>query len=153
MRSSVLILLLIASSIASGATISDAYSKYMEAGQFQLLREYFTGNESSGRRSILRTDAGVREGQYFIIDFDTRIRDLPKTSELVLEVVSTDDLKPKMFRFDLSQANKTSSRRVFLGVTGDQWPSSERKALAWRVSLLNGEATVSEWKSFLWEMP
>jgi hypothetical protein len=148
-----LILFLTFAAVSSAATIVEAYTRHMDVGQFQLLREFFTGQESTGNRSIFRTDPEVRTGQYFVIGLDERIDRLPPGAYLVLEVVSTEDLKPVPFRFDLDGANKPSTRRLYLGLTGEAWPSPERKALAWRVQLRHGESIDSEWKSFLWEMP
>lgn len=135
------------------ASIDEAHTRFMREGQFQLLREFFTGKESTGNRFIARTDPAVRSGQYFSIKLDSRLESLPGDAEIVLEVISTEDIEPVRHVFPLDVSDKPRSRRILLGLTGADWPNEDRKALAWKIELRSGETLLDEWKSFLWEMP
>lgn len=135
------------------AAIQDAYARYMEAGQFQFLREFFTGREHEGRRTILRTDPAERSGQYFVLTLDQPLRDLPADTEIVLEVVAEDAIPVEVHRFSLVDDAASKNRRVLLGLTKGPWLDLERDPLAWRVRLMQGKTVAAEWKSFLWEMP
>jgi hypothetical protein len=153
LRLSLLAVLLLGTLPVAAVTIRDAYSRPMQEGQFQLLREFFTGEESTGNRLVLRTEASQREGQYFVLRLDTRLEELPPGAEFVVEVVSTEAVAPVTHTFILPGEEKPRARQVLLGLTGDAWPGEEAKALAWRVRIDAGGATLAEWKSFLWEMP
>lgn len=135
------------------AAINDAYSRYIEAGQFQFLREFFTGKEYQGRRTILRTDPAERSGQYFVLTLDQPIRELPAGTEIVLEVIAEDAIPVEVHRFPLADHAASKNRRVLLGLTSGPWLDLERDPLAWRVRLMQGKTVEAEWKSFLWEMP
>lgn len=135
------------------ASIRNAQTEYMHEGQFQLLREFFTGQESTGNRLVLRTDGDERDGQYFEVQLDTRLGELPANTQVVVEVISTEDLDPRRYEFPLDAAGKRNAKDLLLGLTGKDWPTAERKALAWRIELRAGDQLVGEWKSFLWELP
>ena len=154
MRYAFLSLLSLATAIGcNAASIRGAQTEYMEEGQFQLLREFFTGRESTGNRLVLRTNEDNRDGQYFELRLEDTLGELPHGTRAVLEVISTEDLEPKRYEFAVDPAAKSRSHHLLLGLTGPDWPSDERKALAWRIELRAGDKAIGEWKSFLWELP
>ncbi len=139
--------------LAAANGIDQAHSRYMREGQFQHLREFFTGEEHTGRRLVLRTQPTERAGRYFVVFLERRLETFPVGTVALLEVLSDDDLEPAIHAFPIDVHTKPRSRQLFLGLTGTDWPSEEQEALAWRVRLLDGENVLGEWKSFLWEMP
>lgn len=153
MRLVFLLCLCCAPLLASAVEIEQGYTRYMREGQFQHLREFFSGEEYTGRRLIERSDPANRAGQYFVLILDARLRELPSDTVAVLDFLSANDLDPRTQRFPLQTSKKPGSRQIYLGLTGDDWNGEETQLIAWRVRLLQGEQQLAEWKSFLWEMP
>ncbi len=136
----------------SAITVKDAYPRHMDEEQFKTVTEFLTGEKRDLPRVVVRTQADERTGQYFILTLDRPVRDLPAGTELVLEVLKSDARDPEVFPLVLP-AQTSRTRQLYIGVTGQDWPSASLQPLAWRVQLRQGETVLSEWKSFLWELP
>ena len=137
----------------NGITIRDAYTRQMETTQFQRVSEFFSGKENTGRQLILRSQSDNRDGLYFIIELSDHLDTAPAGSRFQLEVIPSDALKPSTFTFELNHSMNLKRKHVLLGLTGDDWESSELQPIAWRLKLQSGEDELASWKSFLWEMP
>jgi len=140
--------------LAHALQIEKAHARYLETAEFQRIAEFFTGREHPGNRAILRSTPDQRDGAYFILSLDTPTDQFPAGSIVVLDVISSATKDPVEFRFDPASASR-ASRQLYLGLTGEDWPGgADTLPMAWRVRVLGpNEATLAEWKSFLWEMP
>lgn len=139
------------SSALSAFTIKDAYPRYIDEEQLLTLSEYLTGSEGRSGSRVLHSQE-ERTGEYFVIRLDRSVKALPDSSTAVVEVVTSLSKEPVTYTFPLDGV-RGGSRELMLGVTGSDWPGKDAKPVAWKITLRNGDFTLSEWKSFLWEMP
>lgn len=151
LRTFLLVLLATTVSTASALTIRDAYPRYMHEDHFKTVMEYLRGEQKEGPRHVVRTQPNERTGQYFILTLDASVKELPADTEIALEVLPTHLREPLTYRFPATDF-QTSSRQLYVGVTGPDWPDRQIQPMAWRVHLLSGDELIAEWKSFLWEM-
>lgn len=124
---------------------------WRDTASFVRISEYFGGKENSGRQTMLRTNPESRDGYYFL----TRVKNegAPRADvRFVLEVITPDSPRPKVFTFPTSLPARG---HVFnLGLTGKDWTDEEIHPVAWRLRLLDAEDNVlSSSHSFLWQMP
>jgi hypothetical protein len=143
----------VASPLARAAEVEllRVWPGWRDAESFDRIGEYFGRGENSGRQVVLRTQATVREGYYFLVR-------LKNTSALAsakfeLHVIRADATEPKVFAFTAAVPAKES---VFhLGLTGADWPAGPKaNPVAWKISLVAADGRVlAEHKSFLWEKP
>ena len=124
---------------------------WREAESFDRIGEYFGRGENSGRHVVLRTQATVREGYYFLV----RLKNTSALANAKFEVhvIRPDAPEPKLFGFVAAVPAKES---VFhLGLTGADWPAGPKaNPVAWKISLVAADGRVlAEHKSFLWEKP
>ena len=67
------------------------------------------------------------------------------------EIIDNQDKLAKSYQFSIDQAKNKSTREVLLGITGSDWPNPDKKALAWRITLIDGqENELAVHESFLW---
>lgn len=133
-------------------TIEEIKPRYMEDWQFKRLSEYWTGAEHQGKRVILRTDPTVRDGYYFTLILDEKVRQLPKGTVIVGEFYTPFSADVQRHEFKLPN-KRPKTKEVFIGLTGADWPEPERIAGAWRFTIKNANGTVlGEKQSYLWSM-
>lgn len=134
---------------AADVEVLRVWPGWRDADSFDRIAEYFGGGESR-RQAVLRTQAGVREGYYFLVR--VRSRDA-MAARFALQVIRPDAPEPKTFEFP---AQVPAKEHVFqLGVTGTDWPGGQKaNPVAWKLALIGADGRVlAEHKSFLWEKP
>ena len=125
--------------------------RYLEAGAFKRISEYFTGRENPGSRLLCRSRPASRAGLYLILSLSERSRNLPEGATFLLEVIRPDSPEPKTFRIPVP-AERPRGKEAYVGLTGEDWPDPEARPVAWRLRLLDSAgATLFDRKSFLWE--
>lgn len=125
-------------------------TSFREAQEFLRIPEFFTQQEYTGKRLILRSDKN-RSGLYFEFFNTKEIGDSTPSSAFILQVIDSSQLKPKKFVFDIPN-NIKEKTEVILGLTGPEWNTEETRLIAWKLSLVEPEQdpiTLSQ--SALWE--
>jgi hypothetical protein len=136
------------------AKFSQVYYRYIPEQNFQRISEFFSGEEDSGVRKILRSNAESRGGFYYILRVKPTWNKLPAGSILRVEYVPAGGLKAVSYDFQLGEQLKDWSGEVFFGLTGEQWKSTSKwdQPIAWKLLLLGPDGTVlASTQSMLWE--
>jgi len=132
--------------------IKEIKPRYIPEDNFKRISEYWDGAENKGDRIIIRSDPEARDGYYFTLVLDERVRELPGGSVITGEFytpVSTD-----LQTHDFPLPNKLpKTREVFVGLTGADWPEADAVPGAWRFTIkdANGEVLARK-QSYLWSM-
>lgn len=137
----------------AGVSVKSAYSREMGAEDFERISEFFTGQENTSGRLILRSQPDSRDGIYFILLLDTPAASLPAGSVFKGEVIRSDRSLPLAFEWKVP-AQAKSGKEVLLGLTGADWNSEAINATAWRITLVDANGnSLAEFKSYLWQLP
>jgi len=137
--------------LAAPLTLVRVWPAYHTAESFDRISEYFTGEENTGRQTILRSQPAARAGYYFLVRLDN-----PGTvvagAVFELRVISPASPEPKLFTF---KADVPAGSRAFsLGMTGIDWPGPKANAVAWLLTVRSADGTeLVRRQSFLWAMP
>jgi hypothetical protein len=136
---------------AAEAEFVRVWPGWRDAESFDRIAEYFGGPESHGREPILRTQAGARDGYYFLVRVKPAAA-LP-AAKFAVSVIRPDHPDPKVFTFAAALPEKETV--LHLGLTGADWPGGKSASpAAWKIALLAADGRVlAEHKSFLWEKP
>jgi hypothetical protein len=132
--------------------IEEIMPRYIPEENFKRISEYLDGAENKGNRIILRTNPEVRDGFYFTIVLDERVRDLPHGSVITGEFYTPVSTDLQTHEFPLP--NKLpKTKEVFVGLTGTDWPEPGGMPGAWRFTIkdANGEV-LAQRQSYLWSM-
>ena len=124
----------------------------MEEEQFKRVSEYMTGKENPGKRVIMRTNPRQRNGYYFVLTLDRNVRQLPPDVYVEGEFYTSKslDLKTHHFKFP---SILPSTRELFVGLTGDDWPEKDAIPAAWRFTIKNSqEVILAQEQSYLWSL-
>lgn len=133
-------------------SIDVAYAEYRETSSFQRIQEFFTGRESPGNRTLLRSQPEDRSGQYFLILLEQPVEE-SGVDEVEIEVISTASKESRLHTFSLEGA-RVRGYWIYCGLTGDDWPDASVHALAWTARLRDNTGQVlAEWESFLQRLP
>jgi hypothetical protein len=133
--------------------IVNAYPQFMEEKKFQRISEFIWGTEKPGPYLILRTQPNVRDGEYFIITLDKKVRALPDGILIKLEVVRSDSDMPPAYTLEIP-TERPNTRQIYAGITGVDWPDAEVRSLAWKISFINSAGKViAQKQSYLWTYP
>ena len=117
---------------------------------FTRISEYFTGRESTGGDTILRTDPSGRAGIYLVIKLSQPLCRLAEDAVLTFRYVLSDCNRETEQTFELASV-AGSSRWLFVGVTGADYHGAAQSLMAWSVEIAsNGECVAQE--SYLWRM-
>ena len=134
--------------------ILEILPRQMSTAQFQRIREYRTGSEHSGKRIILRTDPKQRDGFYFTLLLDSKLRRLPQGTVVVGEFYSKASADKQSYTFTLP-ADRPNTKAVLVGLTGEAWPFTKAEDIvpaAWRFQLIGpDEQSFGQKQSYLWE--
>ncbi|MFO8028083.1 MAG: hypothetical protein R6U56_10500 [Opitutales bacterium] len=133
-------------------TIEEIKPRYIPEENFVRISEYWSGAENKGRRVILRSDPEVRDGFYFTLVLDEKVRELPRGTVITGEFHTPVSAKRQTHDFALP--NKLpKTREVFVGLTGADWPEPGGVPAAWRFTIkdANGEVLARK-QSYLWSM-
>ena len=136
---------------AADAEFIRVWPAWRDAQSFERIGEYFGRQENGGREIVLRTQAGVRDGYYFLVRIKSAVALPGATFEV--SVIRPDTPEPKVHAFTAALSPKET---VFqLGLTGRDWPQGkEAHPVAWKIALRGTDGQVlAEHKSFLWEKP
>jgi hypothetical protein len=134
----------------AAVSVVHVWPSHRTADSFRRISEYIDGTENTGHETVLRTQPAERTGCYFL----TRIKtDTPVVgATLVLEVVLPGNPAIRTFQFpaEFGRGNKVFQ----VGVTGSDWPDTQMRPSAWRVTIRSSDGTVlADSPSFLWQMP
>lgn len=134
----------------AAVTVVHVWPTQRSADSFRRISEYVDGTENSGRETVLRTRPDARDGCYFL----TRTKaDTPVAgATLVLEIVLPGSPEVHTYPFSV---DVPAGRRVFqVGVTGTDWPDTQTRPAAWRVTIRSADgALLADSPSFLWSVP
>ncbi|NDV60856.1 hypothetical protein G0Q06_00150 [Puniceicoccales bacterium CK1056] len=145
------LLALFASSLAQGLEIGTAYTRTYAAEEIRTLSNHLGAPLSEqGFRTVVASQPDQPGGQYFILHLEKMSSGSPAVARLTL--YTTADKKSSVHNWDLSGGDLENW--LYLGLTGKDWPGEDVQPLAWKIELLDSSGTIlTEWKSFLWEMP
>lgn len=132
--------------------IVDIKPRYIDDESFKRVSEYLTGKENRGKRIIMRTDASQRDGFYFVLILDEKIRDLPAGTYIEGEFYTPKSKDKQVHSFNLP-AKLSRSKEIFIGLTGEDWISEDDVPAAWRFTIKssNGDVLATR-KSYLWSI-
>jgi hypothetical protein len=127
----------------SSLEIKEIKPRYIPEENFKRIGEYWKGAENQGNRVILRTNPEIRDGFYFTLVLDEKLRRLPRGTVITGEFYTgvSKDLQTHEFRLPSGKLPKT--REIFLGLTGADWPEAVRDA--------NGKQLAQK-QSYLWSI-
>ena len=130
----------------------DVHPRYEHENTFKRIGEYLGGKEHYSNRIVMRTQNDSRGGFYWVIYRGRDRVELPKGGKFVLEYYPQASGTSKKHEYAI--AERSDIRTIYLGITGNDWPSTKAKPLAWRIQLLDakGKLLASE-QSYLWEFP
>lgn len=140
-------------SVEPSFEIREIIPRYIETKDFVRVSEYMTGKENPGRRVIIRTNPKERAGYYFVLVLNRNVRKLPPDAYVQGEFYTVKSLDKQTQRFDLP-AILPSTREIFIGLTGDDWPQKgEAIPSAWQFTIKNSrEEILAQEKSYLWSI-
>ncbi len=148
---SIAVILLTFATPAYAIEILHVHSKYIEERDFQHIREYFSGEENTGRRIITRSESDARSGMYFIITLDRKSRQLALGSIIELQLIAPHEPDIRTFRLPFPE-NAPRSREIFAGITGHDWPDKDTPVLAWKITLYDtNKIALAQKESYLWK--
>ncbi|HKK19170.1 MAG TPA: hypothetical protein VJ952_10870 [Opitutales bacterium] len=132
--------------------IEEIKPRYIPEENFVRISEYWTGAENTGKRVILRSDPKIRDGYYFTLVLDQKVRDLPRGTVITGEFYTP--VSKDLQIHDFALPNKLpKTREVFVGLTGDDWPEADAVPGAWRFTIKDASGEVLGRKqSYLWSM-
>ena len=151
-RASILALLLCLTSLpVSAVSIVSAYSRYYADADIRPISQYFGAKlTGQGFRSVVASQPEAPAGQYFIARLEAAGTGKVRTARMTC--LLNDSMRMATHEWDLQDVGLR--KWLYLGLTGTDWPGTEVQPLAWKIELLDASGSVlTEWKSFLWEMP
>ena len=126
--------------------------RYIETETFKRISEYMTGRENPGKRVIIRTNPRQRDGYYFVLIIDQNVRKLPPDAYIQGEFYTSKSLDLQTHRFEFP-AILPSTREIFIGLTGDDWPREGAVPAAWRFTIKNSQGQIlAQEQSYLWSL-
>ena len=132
--------------------IVEIVPRYIKTEAFKRVSEYMTGKENPGRRVIIRTNPRQRDGYYFILLLNHNVRKLPPDAYIQGEFYTSKSLDLQTRRFEFPSI-LPSTREIFIGLTGDDWPEENETPSAWRFTIKNSRGEIlAQKKSYLWSL-
>ena len=123
---------------------------YRSAEDYERISEFFTGKENPGNRVIVRSTPENRQGMYFSVMIKDGVNSLPADTKAVVEVLHALSPETQTYTFPIPNSSK-HHKELLIGITGENWPATKHKPMAWRIRLMNAEGEVlSADKSYLW---
>lgn len=142
-------------SAEASAPFDSVAVRYREEADFKHLSEYFTGREATVGRVILRSDSSSRNGVYFMVrlpDGNTASKSYPTGSRFSLKVIAGHSTDILPYSFEIPH-DMQAGQRVWIGLTGKDWPAERPHLLAWNLILENPAGIpLLEHRSFAWEL-
>lgn len=147
----ILAFLSLVSAQLSGQEIKRVFRQHYTAEEFKTISGYFSNGEKLGPRIVKRSNPADWDGFYFIVEFSDRPERFQGKISVTLEIISALSPKPQSYSFNLVNEDHLTWEAYF-GLTGSDWPDSELKPIAWKITAKDIEGTViSSKQSFLWE--
>jgi hypothetical protein len=142
------------SATGGNVSIDSVAQRYIDAGRFKRISEYFDDQENKGGHVVERTQPNDRTGYYFIVDLDWHPGVImPAGTKVVLDYIRGDNPTPRQAVFTFPKAASTWSE-IFVGLTGSDWPSATMELVAYKLTIETADGTVlAQHKSFLWDLP
>ncbi|HXA14879.1 MAG TPA: hypothetical protein VNW23_07100 [Opitutaceae bacterium] len=136
---------------AGDVTFVRIWPGYSTAGSFERISEYFTGQENTGGRTVLRSQPANRAGFYFLMRLENSGTAVAGAI-FELSVVSPVSATPKLFTF---ATDLPAGKHVFdCGLTGTDWPDAAAHPVAWKLVVrAPGGAEIASTQSFMWSKP
>ena len=136
----------------SSVAIKEIKPRYMEEVQFMRISEYWSGQEKQGKRLILRSNPQQRDGYYFTLVLDEKIRKLPKGTIILGEFYTPKSVEIQTHEFVLP-SKRPKTKEIFVGLIGEDWPQVGGVPGAWRFTIKDPNGNVLATKqSYLWSM-
>lgn len=134
-----------------GLTIETAYTRYYDEGGIRPIGQYFGASlTGQGFRTVVPSQPEDPAGQYFIIRLKGPKSTPPASARMTL--FTTENKQASTRTWELP--GTPLENWLYLGLSGADWPDDDIRPLAWHIELLAADGTVlTEWKSFLWELP
>lgn len=125
--------------------------RYFPEVSFKRIIEHFTGEEDAGGGCIMRTDRLGLAGMYWVVRLSHRVLGLQPGSQVRLVYIDSDS--PEKHEKTLPVNFKSAySRELYVGVTGEDWPSCKKGLVAWSLDILSPfEEILAHEESFLWK--
>jgi hypothetical protein len=148
------ILILLVTSVAARASEVEfvrVWPGWRGADFFSRISEYFTDQENTSGRVVVRTHPEARAGFYFL----ARVRH-PAVglagAQFVLRIVTPSNPEPRTYSFPVDRPPGVD---VFeLGLTGPDWTSKGVHPVAWDLELVAADGRIlAQRQSFLWSKP
>jgi hypothetical protein len=137
--------------VASAATgIVRVWTSYRTVDSFKRVSEFFDGQEDTGSEAVHRSQAGARDGFYFLVRTKT---DTAQTgASIAVDIVLPGRPEVKRFSFPV---DLPPNQKVFqLGLTGADWPGVTVRPSAWRITLVGADGSkLATQQIFLWSDP
>ncbi len=102
---------------------------------FLRIPEFFSGNEYSGDKLIIRTNSD-REGLYFSIPLGKKNSLIRNAKSIELQFIESTNPIPRISTYYISEIS-AEKESLLLGVTGKDWNQSTMKLVAWKVLILD----------------
>lgn len=128
--------------------ISEGFVSFYNSGKITAISELILPfDPDQFFRTLIPSNSEKRDGQYFILKLKD-FRSAP-LDHFELKVINTASKTVHNHTFPYT--NPANNAWIYLGLTGDDWPSPSIEPLAWVVHAKDQQGnTLASWKSFLW---
>ena len=124
--------------------------RFHPANDFVRLSEFFTGHESTGNYTILRSQK-ERSGLYFYVPLEESKIQVEKIHSFKLSLIDSRNPIARNFEFQMPRKGKRQ-KRILLGITGDDWVEKDDRLIAWEIKILGeDEKYLQVAMSSLWQ--
>jgi hypothetical protein len=144
----VLFLFALVPGVFAQVSVVRTWPSYRTAESFKRVSEYFTGRESTGGQTYLRSQPGERAGFYFLLRL--RNKGQPVTgATLQLQLITQHAPTPVNHTHTVEVPKGDHVYQI--GLTGKDWPNPAEHPVAWRILLTDtaGNILASD-QSYLW---
>jgi hypothetical protein len=137
----------------------EVFVRFRETAEFKHLSEYFTGEEVTHGALLLRTQPEQRAGLYFAFRSPEEVGSAPgiggenvTEGRFILEAVGGHSPEVERFVFPVTEF-PAPGQRVYLALTGEDWPVRTRTLLAWKISFQSSAGReLLRRQSFAWAL-
>jgi hypothetical protein len=136
--------------LGADLTIVRTFTGWRDGASFKRISEYFTGQENTGKETVLRTHPEQRTGYYFLV----RLANPGAARKVQFQLQLFEEGAPAPRTVVFPAELKPGSGVFQLGLTGPEWQDPKSHPVAWHLQILadDGRVLVAE-KSYLWEKP
>lgn len=116
---------------------------------FQPIQEFFTCQEKQGRDAVVRTDPVCRGGMYFVVMLNQPVRCLGSSAKVILRYILSDCPQKQERIFNIP-TDCVTSKSIYVGLTGQDWPACDLSIVAWCVEVIDSNGCSVSEESYLW---